>query len=271
MPPLAETPWVIIRLRAELYAIEARFTQEMLVTPTVNVLPQMPPYMRGVINLRGRVMPLMDLRMRLGLGSCLEDTAELVRLLEQREQDHRNWLAELEASITENRAFRLTTDPHACAFGKWYDSFHTEDLKLGGTLAAFDQPHKQIHGIALEARRMLDEGQQDQALELIERTRNGALSKMIVLFEQARVNVARREREIAVVLDVGAVNLVVTVDAVLAVETLESGSIQELPSVSGVEAGGMVSWLGQRQGGGGSVLILDAERLVGHGKQEVAA
>ena len=33
-------------------------------------LPQSPAYMRGVINLRGAVLPIMDLSSRLGLGSA---------------------------------------------------------------------------------------------------------------------------------------------------------------------------------------------------------
>ena len=31
-------------------------------------LPNVPPYVRGVVNLRGTVLPVIDLRMRLGLG-----------------------------------------------------------------------------------------------------------------------------------------------------------------------------------------------------------
>jgi len=33
-------------------------------------LPHSPPYLRGVINLRGAVLPILDLKGRLGLGMC---------------------------------------------------------------------------------------------------------------------------------------------------------------------------------------------------------
>lgn len=33
-------------------------------------LPHSPPYVRGVINLRGAVLPILDLKARLGLGAC---------------------------------------------------------------------------------------------------------------------------------------------------------------------------------------------------------
>jgi chemotaxis signal transduction protein len=75
-------------------------------------IPNMPDFVRGAINLRGRVMPLVDLRKRLGMVSASEETSEFIRLMMQREQDHKNWLAELEASVRERREFKLTTDPH---------------------------------------------------------------------------------------------------------------------------------------------------------------
>jgi hypothetical protein len=95
--------------------------RELVMVSEVASIPNMPDFVRGAINLRGRVMPLVDLRKRLGMVSATEETSELIRLMMQREQDHKNWLAELEACVRESREFKLTTDPHTCAFGKWYD------------------------------------------------------------------------------------------------------------------------------------------------------
>lgn len=259
--PASESPWVIFQLRDELYALDAYHAQEMLVVPGITPVPRSPTHVRGVINLRGKVITLLDLRLRLGMPSSRDDVENLVKLLEQREEDHRKWLAELEASVKDNRTFRLTTDPHACAFGKWYDGFHTDDLKLGAILMAFDHPHKQIHAIGQETRQLVDRGEHEKALALIERTRHGALAKMITLFEQARHMIRKQQMEIAIVLEQSGQNLAITVDNVLAVEPLAAGSVQELPSTASVEYSGLVSWLGQRQEGGASVLVLDLTRL----------
>ena len=81
----------------------------------------MPPEIRGVINLRGKVMQLIDLRVKLGLPSAKAEFDELIQLLHDREQDHHNWLTELEACVRERRPFKMAKDPHACKFGLWYD------------------------------------------------------------------------------------------------------------------------------------------------------
>ena len=78
---------------------------------------------RGVINLRGRVIPLIDLRKRMGLPSAADETKAFCDLLDQRERDHRKWLDELEASLAERRAFALTSD----ALGKWYDGYRAQN------------------------------------------------------------------------------------------------------------------------------------------------
>jgi purine-binding chemotaxis protein CheW len=51
-------------------------------------------------------------------GDPADESLAFVAMLEQRKQDHKRWLDELAASVREARAFTLTTDPHACAFGR---------------------------------------------------------------------------------------------------------------------------------------------------------
>lgn len=49
------------------YGIPIRFVREIVVVPPITPVPQSPAYVLGVINLRGRILPVLDLRQRLGL------------------------------------------------------------------------------------------------------------------------------------------------------------------------------------------------------------
>jgi purine-binding chemotaxis protein CheW len=215
-----------------------------------------------VINLRGEVITLVDLRLRLGLPSSQTEKEELIKLLEGREQDHKNWLAELESSVREKRSFQLTTDPHACAFGRWYNAFNTEDLRLGSLLRMFDTPHKRIHAIGVEARELMDRGQSEEALSLINRTRQGALSRMVALFAEARDTIRQSRNEIAVVVERQGVCVALTVDAVDSVEELVAGSIEQAPSGQPGTFDNLVSHLGKRQENQEMVLLMDIGRLL---------
>lgn len=50
------------------YAIEVAFVREILRIPKIHSLPKVPAFVKGVIDLRGAILPVLDLRERLGLG-----------------------------------------------------------------------------------------------------------------------------------------------------------------------------------------------------------
>ncbi|MCI8877761.1 MAG: chemotaxis protein CheW [Oscillospiraceae bacterium] len=49
-----------------LYGIEANEVVEIITDHTITRLPRVPHYVRGIINLRGQIIPIIDMRLRLG-------------------------------------------------------------------------------------------------------------------------------------------------------------------------------------------------------------
>lgn len=47
------------------YGIEIRYVTEIISMQPVNTLPDTPAYIKGVINLRGRIIPVIDMHLRL--------------------------------------------------------------------------------------------------------------------------------------------------------------------------------------------------------------
>jgi purine-binding chemotaxis protein CheW len=61
---------VVLRLGTEEFGVPIDSVQEIVRVPeTLTHVPKAPPAVEGVINLRGAVLPVVDLRRRLGLGS----------------------------------------------------------------------------------------------------------------------------------------------------------------------------------------------------------
>ncbi len=50
------------------YALDIQFVTEIIGLQKITNLPDMPAYVRGVINLRGKVIPVIDIRIRFGLS-----------------------------------------------------------------------------------------------------------------------------------------------------------------------------------------------------------
>ncbi len=56
-------------LDREEYGVDVKQVQEIRRLTEITAVPRAPEFMRGVINLRGRILPVMDLRSKLGLGA----------------------------------------------------------------------------------------------------------------------------------------------------------------------------------------------------------
>lgn len=51
----------------EVFGIEIRYVTEIIGMQSVTEMPEMPNYVKGIINLRGRIIPLIDVRLRFGM------------------------------------------------------------------------------------------------------------------------------------------------------------------------------------------------------------
>ncbi|HOM02431.1 MAG TPA: chemotaxis protein CheW [Acetivibrio sp.] len=50
----------------EYYGIEIRYVTEIIGIQSITEVPDLPKYVRGIINLRGKIIPVMDVRLRFG-------------------------------------------------------------------------------------------------------------------------------------------------------------------------------------------------------------
>jgi chemotaxis signal transduction protein len=255
-------PAVIVRLKNQYFAVPIQNVREMLMMPEIARVPKVPDYIRGVINLRGQVMPLVDLRRRLGMVSAVDEADGFCNLMTQREQDHRKWLAELEACVRECREFRLTTDPHKCAFGKWYDTYQSDNVWIAALLKRFDKPHKKIHEVGQQVIQLVAGGSSDRALDLLAETRGRELSSMIQLFESLRDLVREEQRETAVIFTISGHVFAGSVDSAVSVEKLTPGSVARLPEGAGASRANPVQRTGRRAKDNELILILEADRVL---------
>lgn len=242
---------VVCRLGTQLYGLPAARVAEMVELPLVTHVPGVPAPGRGVLNLRGRLVPVRDTRELVGLRSLPVERAEIN--LPQRRRDHLNWVAELAASVAENRPFKLTTDPHGCAFGKWYDQFQTPDLWLQRALEPFDEPHKALHATAVTVTELVAQGRRDEALAAVDVLRETHLARLQELFAAAELAVERAYREVAVIVDRGGDLVALTADAVVAIEPLRPADDAEL------ELPALVTSVARRAADEHLVMLLNAE------------
>jgi len=59
--------YIVIRLGDEQYGIDIRYIDNIVRMQHITRVPKVPAYLKGVINLRGEVLPVMSLRLKMGL------------------------------------------------------------------------------------------------------------------------------------------------------------------------------------------------------------
>lgn len=81
------TQYLTFTLVGEVYAVSVGKVREVLDVVSITKVPKMPFFMKGVLNLRGSVVPVIDLRLKFGLEQQEADARSSIIILEiQREQ-----------------------------------------------------------------------------------------------------------------------------------------------------------------------------------------
>jgi|SRR5690625_206620 len=106
----AVTQWVTFRLEDETYGINVMQVQEVLPMTDIAPVPGSPPFVMGIINLRGNVVTVIDTRMRFGLSTCEPEDSSRIVVIESGDQIA-GMLVDSVAEVIEVRASEVDTAP----------------------------------------------------------------------------------------------------------------------------------------------------------------
>jgi chemotaxis signal transduction protein len=76
------TRYSVFSISDKLFGIEISYIKEVLKIPKITVLPNVDSHVLGVFNLRGTIIPLIDLRNVLGLTMSKRSDSDMVVLME---------------------------------------------------------------------------------------------------------------------------------------------------------------------------------------------
>ena len=61
--------YLLFELGKEMFGLDIRFVTEIVAMQPINPIPETPDFIRGVINLRGKIIPVIDMRLKFGMPS----------------------------------------------------------------------------------------------------------------------------------------------------------------------------------------------------------
>ena len=98
---ISASQYLTFSLDKEQFAVDIQKVREVLEFSSVTKVPRTPDFMRGVINLRGSVVPVIDLRLKLGLSRTEATIDTCVIIIEVEAQGERLILGALADSVQE--------------------------------------------------------------------------------------------------------------------------------------------------------------------------
>jgi len=100
--------FLTMTLGDELFAIDIFSVREILDYTDITRIPQTPEFMRGVVNVRGSAVPVIDLRMKFGLGQVERTLNTRIVIVEIKRDDAVSVMGALADSVKE--VLELETD-----------------------------------------------------------------------------------------------------------------------------------------------------------------
>ncbi len=109
------TQYLTFVLDEETFAVDVAKVREILEESNITKVPQTPDFMRGVINLRGSVVPVIDLRLKFGMSKT-EKTVNTCIIVVEVEMDGENIilgaLADSVQEVIELEPQQIEAAPH---------------------------------------------------------------------------------------------------------------------------------------------------------------
>jgi len=123
-----EQEYLTFILQGEEYGIDILCVQEIRVWSSVTELPNKPEYIKGVINLRGVIIPIIDLRQRFG-KEPLEYTDQTVTIILKNKQVENSMVVGIVVdAVSEVYKFQIQDIRKAPPFGNNIDSCFLKGL-----------------------------------------------------------------------------------------------------------------------------------------------
>ena len=124
----SEQEYLTFMLQGEEYGIDILCVQEIRVWSSVTELPNKPSYLKGVINLRGVIIPIIDLRLRFGHQALDYDEQTVTVILRQQKENKTMVVGLVVDAVSEVYKFEPQSIRPAPAFGSQIDSCFLKGL-----------------------------------------------------------------------------------------------------------------------------------------------
>lgn len=226
-----EFPYILFKINGGLFCVNSRYVDAIMELPEYEALPEAPSFITGIFSCRDKMVTMFDLRSAMKRCTMEQEYNDFKKMLDERKQDHINWVNALEKSIENKTRFPLAVDPHKCALGKWYDSFECDSNEVRHYMSRLEEPHMKLHQAAVRVQECFhkeDDREREECLNrILEEIRKEYVPRIFEVLEGAKELFHNRVFHEMVLVLSGEKQLGIVVDEVVSVEKLIFGRSRE--------------------------------------------
>lgn len=98
---LGKKTYLTFGLGDEIFAVNVQQVHEVLDFKTITKIPGAPDFMRGIINLRGHVVPVVDMRLKFGMTETEKTLSTCIIVMDVGTGEHKTMIGALADSVKE--------------------------------------------------------------------------------------------------------------------------------------------------------------------------
>ncbi|WP_054938853.1 chemotaxis protein CheW [Paenibacillus ihuae] len=120
MPAGGSEQYIVSRLGSERHAINIRDIEEIIKIQHITAVPNSKPFIRGVINLRGRIVPVISMCRRFGISETPIDAQSRIVVVRYR-QEAMGIIVDAVEKVTSFEEIEPPLDDHDTIGGKYIE------------------------------------------------------------------------------------------------------------------------------------------------------
>lgn len=217
--------WMKFKIKNHIYAIDCAYVKYISVIPhdSVTEMSDTDECVRGIFKLNNQVITLLGLREFFGIDSLEKETERFLSMIDERIEEHVNWVTAFRESIENRTKFTLSDDPHQCKFGRWLDTFKASNSSVDFQIHKIDEPHQELHEFATGINDLIfsDKPQDQKRLSEIMRKVDETSKEVVELLVETKQVYEDSVREMYITINDKAVSAAFAVDEVIGMEKLE--------------------------------------------------
>lgn len=136
--------YMIFKSGNEYFGLEIQYVQQIIQYQTVTKIPETEDYIRGLINLRGRIIPVVDVRLRFRQGPCEYNDKTCILVINVKSTTV-GLIVEQIAEVAEIREENILPPPTIGRSDKAHHKYVYGIGKVGNTVKLLLDPEKLLY------------------------------------------------------------------------------------------------------------------------------